>query len=216
MIYNTQRLSDRHKCRGRTLRQRLELTDETLLVHSGSVREGRGVEHLVRVLPDFPTVHLALITASRGPFVNSVLNEAKALGVRDRVHMRALMPYDEVVGFIADADAGVIPMDSYGNAELSLPNKLFDYLLAGLPVLSSATGALKRLFGEWPVGPMYAPGDDAGLRAALTDLIAHRERYVAAIKARPDLLVKHGWEAQAVKLQQIYHRLPLARQRPLR
>ena len=212
VIYNTQRLSDRHKYRGRTLRQRLELTDETLLVHSGSVREGRGVEHLVRVLPEFPTVHLALITASRGPFVNSVLNEARALGVRDRVHMRPLSPYDEVVGFIADADAGVIPMDSYGNAELSLPNKLFDYLLAGLPVLSSSTGALKRLFDEWPVGPMYAPGDDAGLRAALTDLIAHRERYVTAIKARPDLLVKHGWEAQAVKLQQIYDRLPLARQ----
>ena len=107
-------------------------------------------------------------------------------------------------------------MDSYGNAELSLPNKIFDYLLAGLPVLSSSTGALKRLFDEWPVGPMYPPGDEPGLRAALADLIAHRERYVAAINARPDLLVKHGWEAQAVKLQQIYDRLPLARQRPLR
>lgn len=212
VIYNTQRLTDRRRYRGRTLRQRLELTDEILLVHSGSVREGRGVEQLVRVLPDFPRVHLALITASRGPFVNSVLNEAKALGVRERVHMSALLPFDEVVGFIADADAGVIPMDSYGNAELSLPNKIFDYLLAGLPVLSSSTGALKRLFDEWPVGPMYAPGDESGLRAALTDLIAHRERYVAAINARPDLLVKHGWEAQAVKLQQIYDRLPLARQ----
>ena len=212
VIYNTQRLTARHKYRGRTLRQRLELTDETLLVHSGSVREGRGIEHLVRVMPDFPNVHLALITASRGPFVNSVLNEAKALGVRERVHMSALLPFDEVAGFIADADAGVIPMDSYGNAELSLPNKIFDYLLAGLPVLSSSTGALKRLFDEWPVGPMYPPGDESGLRAALTDLIAHRERYVAAINARPDLLVKHGWEAQAVKLQQIYDRLPLARQ----
>lgn len=212
VIYNTQRLTARHKYRGRTLRQRLALTDEFLLVHSGSVREGRGIEHLVRVLPDFPRVHLALLTASRGVFVNSVLNEAKALGVRDRIHMCALLPFDEVAGFIADADAGVIPMDSYGNAELSLPNKVFDYLLAGLPVLSSSTGALKRLFGEWPVGPMFAPGDEASLRAALTDLIAHRERYVSAINARPDLLVKHGWEAQAVKLQQIYDRLPLARQ----
>lgn len=212
VIYNTQRLSARHKYRGRTLRQRLNLPDATLLVHSGSVRAGRGIEHLVRILPDYPAVHLALLTASRGPFVNAVLHEAKALGVRDRIHMQALLPYDEVAGFIADADAGVIPMESYGNAELSLPNKFFDYLLAGLPVLSSSTGALKRLFGEWPVGPMYPPGVESGLRAALEDLIANRERYVVAIGARPDLLVKHGWEAQAVKLKQIYDRLPLARQ----
>jgi len=211
VIYNTQRLSARHKYRGRTLRRRLDLpSDQVLLVHSGSVREGRGIEHLIAVLPDFPNTHLALITASRGPFVNGILKEAARLGVRERIHMHSLLPYDEVSGFIADADAGVIPMDSYGNAELSLPNKLFDYLLAGLPVLSSSTGALARLFEAWPVGPLYPPGDDKALRAALKDLLANRARYDAAIAARPDLLIKHGWEAQAVKLQQIYARLPLA------
>jgi glycosyltransferase involved in cell wall biosynthesis len=212
VIYNTQKLANRNKYRGRTLRQRLGLDGEdTLLVHSGSVREGRGIEHLVRVLPEFPRTHLALITASRGPFVNSVLNEAKRLGVRERVHMNALLPYDEVMGFIADADAGAIPMDSYGNAELSLPNKIFDYILAGIPVISTSTGAIKRLFNEWPMGPMYEPGDENGLKAALDDLARNRARYVAAIAGRPDLLIKHAWEAQAVKLLRIYDRLPLAR-----
>ncbi|MBX7249123.1 MAG: glycosyltransferase [Caulobacteraceae bacterium] len=213
VIYNTQKLANRRKYKGRTLRQRLGLAeDRTLLVHSGSVREGRGIEHVIRVLPQFPRMHLALITASRGPFVNALLNDAKTLGVRDRVHMSALLPYDEVAGFIADADAGIIPMDSYGNAELSLPNKIFDYILAGLPVVSSSTGAIRRLFAEWPIGPLYEPGDTAGLARALVELEADGSRYVRALAARPDLLVKHAWEAQAVKLQRIYDGLPLAAQ----
>jgi glycosyltransferase involved in cell wall biosynthesis len=207
-IYNTQRLADRYRHRGKTIREKLELTrGEPILVHSGSVREGRGVDHVLRCLPQLPSAHLALLTGSRTDYVKGLQHEARRLGVSDRLHLLAPIAYERVPGFIADATVGLIPADLYGNADVGLPNKFSDYVMAGLPIVSSATAAMAALMREWPVGVTFKPGDGAALLAALREVLANPGRHAAEIGRRPDLMVHYSWEAQAVKLKGVYDRL---------
>jgi len=203
VIYNTQRMGSRERFRGRTVRQRLGLTGR-VMIHSGSVRPGRGVEQVVRILPELPDTHLVLLTGSKSEFVDGLVAEANELGVGGRLFIHPAIPFDQVPGAISDADLGLISTERYGNAEVSLPNKLFDYMFAGIPVVATPTDSLARFFREWPMGALIPSQDEAGMLAAVREVLDNRARYATAITARPDLLIHYAWESQAVKLKQIY------------
>lgn len=212
VLYNCNRLSARHKYKGPGCREASGCGAAPLMVHSGSIKPGRGVEYLIRAMSQLPDLHLMLITGSEGEFLSQLLEEADRLGVRQRVHLHPLLPYDEVAGFIADADAGMIPMDHYGNSDVSLPNKFFDYISAELPVISADTDNLRDLMNEWPVGRLFPAGDVGALTAAIADIMAGPGKYRDAIRSRPDLVLGFCWETQTVKLFDIYR--GLARGRP--
>jgi len=71
----------------------------------------------------------------------------------------------ELEEFLAGCDVGVIPMrdDSW----VGLPNKLFDYAKAGLPVVSSLGGETAALLGKYACGATYRAGDAASLAEAV-------------------------------------------------
>lgn len=207
VIYNCNRLSARHKYKGPGCREMAGCGDAPLMVHSGAIKPGRGVEYLIKAMAQLPDLHLMLITGTDGEYTSQLLGEADALGVRERVHLHPLLPYDEVAGFIADADAGMIPMEHYGNSDVSLPNKFFDYINAELPVISADTDNLRELMTDWPVGRLFSAGDVAALVAAIGDVLREPRKYRDAIRSRPDLILGFAWEAQAVKLYDIYRGL---------
>lgn len=204
IIYNCNKIAVRHKYRGEPLRTKFGLGAEPVLVHSGSIRPGRGVDHLIGALPAIPEARLLLLTGKLSDYTEGLLELAASLGVRDRILVHPLLPYDEVASFIADADVGMITHESYGNADVSLPNKLFDYLLAELPIVCARTTTLAQLLADWPVGQTFEPGNVAELAAATNAVIADRQQHVEALLRRSDILMSFAWETQALKLRQIY------------
>ena len=77
----------------------------------------------------------------------------------------------ELEKFLADCDVGVIPMrdDSW----VGLPNKLFDYAKAGLPVVSSLGGETAALLEKYACGATYRPGDAASLADAVRSALGY-------------------------------------------
>lgn len=71
----------------------------------------------------------------------------------------------ELEAFLADSDVGVIPMS--GDSWVGLPNKLFDYAKAGLPVVSSLGGETAALLKKYGCGATYREGDAASLAEAV-------------------------------------------------
>ncbi|MBV8890294.1 MAG: glycosyltransferase family 4 protein [Alphaproteobacteria bacterium] len=207
VIYNSNRLAARHKYKGPKLREVIAVGDRPVLVHSGNIRPGRGVEYAIEALRQLEDAHLLLITGAKGDYLDGLLERAAQAGVRTRIHLHPLLPYDEVSGFIGEADVGLIPMEHYGNADVSLPNKLFDYIAAGLPVVSSDTGNILKLLRDWPIGRVFPARDVDALVAAIREVVAERPRYRAAIGSRPDILLSFAWETQVLKLFEIYREL---------
>lgn len=191
-----------------TIRQMLAMGPEVpLLIYSGGVSRLRGLHTLIDALAKLPEVHLAIQTENRGSYVDKLLETARQRGYGNRLHMVPYVAPNEVPGFIRDATIGVHPMTVYGNSEVALPNKLFDYCLARLPCVVSDCRAMAEFVTRWGVGEVFRAEDPADLARAIRTIITNRAHYVRRMEDQPELLEVHSWEAQEEVLLEIYRRL---------
>jgi len=128
-------------------------------------------------------------------------------GVADRVKIIPPVPYAELLEWTASADIGlaVFSPDYSLSVRWCLPNKLFEYLMAGLPVLATSLDAVADLLKSYDVGqvvPSFTPVDiAAAINAMLADHAALDRMRRNALKAvRGDLC----WEKERQRLIRLY------------
>jgi glycogen synthase len=174
-----------------------------LLVYAGIVKPARGLAAVVEALPLLEGVHLALVTADRGRHVDELQELARRAGCADRLHVVAYVPPDQVSDFLADATIGVNALLRYGNAQATLPNKLFEYMHAGLPTVASDNEATRAVVEGLGIGETFRAGDAADFARAARAVLADPARYRARL-SDPHLLHRHAWESQAEVLVELY------------
>jgi glycosyltransferase involved in cell wall biosynthesis len=153
------------------LRRQLGVGESPLVLHQGSAAAGRGGETLVSATASLPGVHL-LFLGIEGRDTERLRGVADASGSGDRTHFLAPVPLEALLSHTAQADVGVSLLeDSCENHRLALPNKLFEYVAAGIPVVVSdlpEMGALVRRRGiGWTADPGRPESVATALRAAL-------------------------------------------------
>ncbi|MBN1966221.1 MAG: glycosyltransferase [Anaerolineae bacterium] len=167
------------------------------LVHTGTlIARGRKLPEvlagLVRLPPD---VHLTCL--GDGPQQVELVRLAAALGLAARVHFLPPVPPEHVSAAIRHADAAVVAFDaSLPNYAVTIPNKLFEALGAGLPVVAARTPALERFFAAHPIGPLWDAADPASLAEAVAAL-ADPAQSSAWRQAARTAQAQAGWRAQA-------------------
>jgi len=136
------------------------------LVYVGNLGVGYDLSTVLKALK--AREDLTLDIAGSGPMEAPLRREAAQLGLGDRVRFHGYLGEAALKDVMARCDVGVIPMrdDSW----VGLPNKLTDYLAAGLPVVSSLHGECGELLVRTGYGATYGWGDDEGLLAALGGL----------------------------------------------
>ncbi|MGH2393020.1 MAG: glycosyltransferase family 4 protein, partial [Candidatus Limnocylindria bacterium] len=182
--------------------------DETtpLLVYSGGLKRVRGVDVTIRALDHLPGAHLAVVCV---PHVRTALvGELRALaeeqGVADRVHFVDPVSPDDVVPFLQSADVGVQPMlGGIRNHELALPNKLFEYLHAGLPMVVTELQELGKFVRDHGLGETFSSGNPVDLAASAQKVLANPHLYRRAA-SDPALRAEYSWERQAEALVAAY------------
>jgi glycosyltransferase involved in cell wall biosynthesis len=191
------------------IRSRIGLRAEVpLLVYSGGVTRARGIETAVQALVDLPDVHLAVVCVPgvATDAVRALEDQAAELGVQDRVHCLDPVKPNEVVAFLRTADVGLIPILRYPSHEMALPNKLFEYAFAGLPVVVSDMPSMKEFVDQTRIGDVFVAEDAhdlaAKVRTVLADLDVYRERV-----AHPTYQDEVSWAGQAAKLRGLYGEL---------
>lgn len=184
--------------------------DAPLVVYSGTVKPERGLETLIRALPTLADVHCVIVARSRShPEVVRVLSLASELGCEDRLHLVGYVDPADVPTFLRSADVGIHPLLPSGNADRALPNKLFEYLHACIPVAVSDLPALGSFVRRTGVGEVFTPGDVGDLARAVRKVLADRPAYRTAL-TDPQLRSEYSWERQSERLIAIYDDLLLA------
>ncbi|TDE96153.1 glycosyltransferase [Occultella glacieicola] len=183
--------------------------DVPLLAYSGSMAEKRGVATVVEALTFLPEVHLAVICV---PSVSHKLSRelarrATELGVVDRVHLLEPVKPEEVLSYLRSADVGVHPMiGDIPNHEMALPNKLFDYIFAGLPIVVSDLQEMGAFVRRTAVGETFSFGDAADCARALKEVFGALPEYRAKVTGN-SLENVYSWESQEGKLAELYARV---------
>ncbi|MBL0176818.1 MAG: glycosyltransferase [Ignavibacteria bacterium] len=183
------------------LRDALGIPGElTILLSQGGLQKGRGAFLYVDGMAELPGC--ALVFLGSGPLANDVLDRARRLGVGDRVFVHPSVPSRELLSWTASADIGLCMIENLGQSYfLSLPNKLFEYIAAGLPVVGSDFPEIARVIAGDGVGRVAAPDDaSAFVRAAreLTDDAAAREACVTHCESARQ---RYAWSSEAERLR---------------
>jgi glycosyltransferase involved in cell wall biosynthesis len=178
-----------------------------LLVYGGAAAPARGLSTMVGALPALPGVHAALVVNKpAGRYAADLAASARRVGVADRVHFLDYVPHESVVPFLAEADAGVIPIHHYLNHEISLVTKFFEYSHARLPIVVSDVRTMAATVRRTGQGEVFRAGDVADYVRAVRAVLAAPARYRAAYDA-PGLLSGWTWRRQAEVLDRLYARL---------
>ncbi|MEX0748058.1 MAG: glycosyltransferase family 4 protein [Rhodothermales bacterium] len=149
------------------LRERAGLQlDDLVVLHQGQMRPNRGCEKLVDAMRDVDTA--VLVFLGDGPLKELLAALARGLGIRDRIRFIEPVPPDELLSYTASADVGVTLLEDVClNHRFALPNKLFEYLVAGIPVVASDIPEVRRIVLGFDVGLVVDPQNREDLVAAL-------------------------------------------------
>lgn len=181
--------------------------DVPLLVYSGGADASRGVHTIVEALPQLPEVHLALVVKAESGYVRSLRQMAQNLGCGQRVHVVPFVEPDRVVPYLASATAAVHPLAHYGNHEVALPNKLFEYMHARLPVIVSDVKAMAELTQQLGVGEVFRAEDPVSFATEAAKVLGDPQRYRRQLQENPDILHRLSWPRQEKTLIDVYREL---------
>jgi glycosyltransferase involved in cell wall biosynthesis len=202
VLLNAPRLADFDDAARPSLRELAGVPQKVpLIVYAGGVTPLRGIDTLVAALARLPEAHLVLLAGGRTPYLLSLLDRAREIGCGGRLHLLPYVAPQRISSFLRHATVGVHPLIRYGNAEVALPNKLFDYLHAGLPVVVSDCRAMADFVRQHRVGRVFAAGDAESLAAALRETIAERALLHPNIAAARE---RFCWEREEPALLDFY------------
>ncbi|MDA8870306.1 glycosyltransferase [Rhizobiaceae bacterium] len=115
-------------------------TNTVLLHYHGAIAAGRGVEMAIRALARLPDRYSLRLTGpcNQVGFKRDMLALMETLAVRSRVEVHPALPHEQLVDHASSADIGLCMLpEGDPHNEIAMPNKVFEYLKAGLPFITS-------------------------------------------------------------------------------
>lgn len=146
--------------------------DHRILIMQGAgINVQRGAEEAVLAMKDLPDCLLLIIGGGDAwPVIERMVAEN---GLRDRVRLMKKMPYEHMMAYTRNADMGLtLDKDTNLNYRFSLPNKLFDYLNAGIPVLATDLPEVARIVRHYDAGVVILAPDPARIAAEVKAFFA--------------------------------------------
>jgi glycosyltransferase involved in cell wall biosynthesis len=180
-------------------------SDAPVVVYVGALLRERGLEQAIDAVALVPGVRLRLIGHGGAASASSALiDRARRAGIEDRFEIRAPIHPDRVVEALTGASVGLsLFQHTCLSHERTLPNKLFEYVAAGVPVLTSDVELSAAFVRRHGVGEVVHADDPAAIAAGLACLLEPSRLE----QLRPRLLRtadEYSWERERLALLDAY------------
>ena len=136
----------------------LQKADEKILIYQGAINVNRGIELMVEAMESLENTRLYIL--GKGDIENSIAQMIINRKLEDKVEMLGAIPLEKLHGYTQQADLGLSLEEDRGlNYRFALPNKLFDYIHANVPILVSDLPEMKGLVKKYNVGEVLIDYD---------------------------------------------------------
>lgn len=178
-------------------------------VYLGSITALRGVEQMVRAMEDDrlpPSARLLLA----GQFEDEALRaRIAALPAWPRVDAPGQLPRDALTAAVSSSRMALLVFQPAPNHDNAMPTKFFEYLGAGLPVITSKLlAAYRDILTEHQCGIFVDPRDSSEIAEAMLRLFSNPEEAQAmGERGRRAVLGRYEWESEARSLVGLYRKI---------
>jgi glycosyltransferase involved in cell wall biosynthesis len=176
------------------------------IIYIGGISFHRGLQYainglsvLVRELP------VRLWIVGDGKYCSVLRDQVMSLNLQNNVEFFGMVAKEKTDELVKKADLGLIPHIRSEQSDNSSPNKLFDYMAAGLPVLASNCNSVKRVINETNIGMTYifdSPSDFASVIKRLYN--DHEKRVILASNGKKAVTERYNWELGSISLVNLY------------
>ncbi len=171
--------------------------EHTVFIYLGILTPGRGIEICLKAFAA-GTENQHAVFIGYGSLKGTIVEYANEYS---NIHFHAPVPHDQVVKLASNADYGLCLIENISLSDYyCLPNKLFEYSFARLPVLASDFPEISKLVEQYSLGECCSPTIDS-VHSAIS-------RLTRKAKAGPSVdLSELSWETQGKRLIQAYSQL---------
>jgi len=126
-------------------------TDKPIIIYQGAVNIGRGIEEMIFAMHDLAGFNFLIVGG--GDKLEELRDLVKRENLVDRIYIVGRVPFESLPWYTKQATIGMSLEQDIGlNYRLALPNKLFDYMHAGIPVLASNLPEISRVVNDAACG----------------------------------------------------------------
>lgn len=185
--------------------RRIKTGDQKIILYQGWLNKGRGLELAIRAMEHVPEAKLILVGS--GDVEKDLKALVARLALENNVWFAGRISAEELASYTLQADLGIsLERDLGLNYRFALPNKLFDYIQAEVPVVVSDLPEMAAVVRQYGVGIVSDTEDPKELARLFHDGLnddAKRRQWKTNLKNAAEVLC---WEKEEHKLLELYQK----------
>ena len=179
-LYVVRNVPPYHEARSKKTRHELGIPENKriIIMQGTGINTGRGAEELIAAMqPTYGLENTLLLMIGGGNAIELIKRQAQDLGIMDRVLFLPRMPWTDLFEYTIHADIGLSLDRDHGlNYRFSLPNKLFDYIMAGTPVLVSDLPEVSNIVDTYNVGRKIESHDPSHIAGCIKEMLHDQQQ----------------------------------------
>ncbi|MGN7944968.1 glycosyltransferase [Bacillus sp. 22446] len=177
--------------------------DEKILLYQGGIQTGRGLENLVKAAPNFEEGILVFI--GDGRIKESLMQLTEDMKLTDRVKFLPKVPLEDLPRYTKNAYLGFQVLNNVCfNHYSASSNKLFEYIMAGVPVIACDFPEIKKVVSGENIGVVVDSHDPISIAAGVNKLVLNPELRHQCSENCHQARLKYNWEQEKKSLLKVY------------
>jgi len=175
-----------------------------IIIYQGALNLGRGLEGMISSMQYLKEFQFQIF--GEGDIRERLVELVRQLGIEDRVVFMGRLPFDELKEYTRQASLGVSLEEDMGlNYRYALPNKLFDYIQARVPVLVSSLPEMKKIIEDYDIGEVLRDSDPELLAQQVREMMNSHEFRIKWKKNLRSAANDLCWEKEEKKLLHLFN-----------
>jgi glycosyltransferase involved in cell wall biosynthesis len=176
----------------------IKVKGKKIILYQGAINRGRGIEWMINAMPYLDNFIFYVI--GDGEKLQELKEKVKKMHLTDRVIFTGQIPFENLPEYTIQADIGINLVENWGlSYYYSLPNRIFDYIREGVPVLASDLPEIRKIITHYKIGTLvhnYDPQHLASTIKRITQKVKNRSVFETANAAL-------CWENESLVLMRV-------------
>lgn len=185
-----------------------KLKDDFIIVYLGLLEQLRGIETAIKAMQIVKEKikNCRFVIIGNGKDEHKFKELVRNLNLQENVLFEGYVKYELALQYICSSDVGIVPHHATPSCNTTIPNKLFDYMSMGKPVIVSDTVTTKRVITKEKCGLVFKDRDPDSLASAIIQLYSNRDlQKEFGRRGRIAVAMEYNWERESIKLLRLFN-----------